>query len=55
MKRKHLKKSILYGTGYAIGMSAFHYLKNGEFSIWDFLFYLLFFGTCMWLTVFNRS
>ena len=53
MHKKNLKNSFLYGIVYAIGMSTFHYFKYEEVRIWDFLFYLIFFGTCMWFV--NRN
>ena len=53
MNKKNIKNSFLCGIGYAIGMSAFHYYKNGEFSIWGFIFYFAFFGTSLWLI--NRN
>lgn len=53
MNKKNIKNSFLYGLAYAVGMSAFHYFRNGEFSIWDFLFYFIFFGISLWLI--NRN
>lgn len=54
MNKKNIKNNFLCGIAYAVGMSAFHYFKNGEFSIWDFLFYFTFSATSLWLINQNK-